>query len=205
MADIPTITKWLEDVDDLAMFDRRVPLPLDAKAMETEWRSDFEGREPRSNYWFRIDDDQGSASGMAGLIQVSYVHGNALLPMFVARDIRGQGVGVRTRALLLDLAFDQLRLARITSLHRADNLASRKLNEACGFKPEGCIRNGIFAGGAYIDQMVHGLLAEEWRAHRDKLRASLGQDVVVTLGNKPEGTWSWPGIRQGVETQVEKP
>lgn len=205
MADIPTLAKWLEDIEDLAMFDRRVPVPLDAAAMESEWRTEIEGREPRSSYWFRIDDDQGSASGMAGLIQISYVHGSALMPMFVAKDIRGQGVGVRARALLLDLAFDQLRLARITSLHRADNVASRRLNEACAFKPEGCIRKGCYAGGVYIDQMIYGVLAEEWRAHRDVLRARLGPEVMVTLGNKPEGPWSWPGLRRGEETLVNGP
>lgn len=182
--DIPVIAKWLEDVEDLAMFDRRVSVPMDKAAMEAEWRNDIVDREPRTSYWFKIDDDHGEASGMAGLTGINYVHGDALMPIFVAGAVRRRGIGLRVRALLLDLAFDQLRLTRITSLHRADNEASHELNEACGFKKEGCIRNGCFASGRYIDQMVYGILAEEWRGHRDGLRQRVGSKVVVTMGNK---------------------
>jgi RimJ/RimL family protein N-acetyltransferase len=195
--DIPVITKWLADIEDLAMFDRRVPVPLNRASMEAEWQSDIVGREPRTCYWFMIDDDQGVETGMAGLIHISYVHGDALMPIFIAEGSRGQGIGLRTRALLLDLAFDQLRLVRITSLHRADNAASHGLNEACAFRQEGCVRKGNFAGGRHIDQLIYGLLAEEWRAHRDTLRARLSSEVVVTLGSKPWGPWSWPQLPIG--------
>jgi RimJ/RimL family protein N-acetyltransferase len=204
-ADISVIAKWLEDIEDLAMFDRRLPVPLDVAAMEAEWRSDIEAPEPRTSYWFKIDDDQGETIGMAGLTQISYIHGNALMPIFIAEGARGQGIGLRTRALLLDLAFDQLRLVRITSLHRADNVASHRLNESCAFKQEGCIRNGCYAGGRHVDQMIFGILAEEWRAHRNVLRAKLSSKVVVSLGNKPNGVWSWPGLPQCEDSPGDEP
>jgi RimJ/RimL family protein N-acetyltransferase len=194
--DIPVIAGWLEDIDDLVMFDRRVPVPLNTAAIEAEWRSDMEAREPRGSYWFKVVNDQAGTVGVAGLTQITYVHGNALMPMFIAKGARKRGIGLRTRALLLDLAFDQLRLARITSLHRADNIASSRLNEACAFKKEGCIRNGCYAGGQHVDQMVFGILAEEWRAHRDDLRARLPPNVVVSLGSKSGRTWSWPRLPQ---------
>lgn len=202
--DMPVITKWLGDVEDLAMFDRRVPVPLDSAAMEAEWRNDIVAQEPRTSYWFMIDDDQGAAFGMAGLTAINYVHGNALMPIFIAEDVRGRGIGLRTRALLLDLAFDQLRLTRITSLHRADNAASRGLSEACAFKREGCVRKGCYAGGQHVDQVIYGILAEEWRAHRGALRARLESEVVVTLGNKPGGAWSWPRLSESEDAPGEE-
>lgn len=202
--DIPVIAKWLEDVEDLAMFDRRIPVPLDKAAMETEWQNDIVAREPRTSYWFKIDDSCGEAFGMAGLTGISYVHGDALMPIFVAGVARRRGIGLRVRALLLDLAFDQLRLVRITSLHRADNDASRTLNEACGFKKEGCIRKGCFAGGKHIDQMIYGILAEEWYDHRDTLRQRVGSKVVVTLGGRPWGAWSWPRLPESGAAQCKK-
>lgn len=202
--DIPIIARWLEDVEDLAMFDRRISVPLDKAAMEAEWRNDIVAREPRTSYWFKIDDTRGEAYGMAGITGINYVHGDALMPIFVARAARRRGIGLRVRALLLDLAFDQLRLARITSLHRADNEASRSLNVACGFKKEGCLRNGCFAGGRHIDQMVYGVLAEEWRGHRDTLRQRVGSKVVITLGDKPSGPWSWPKLPESGAAKSEK-
>ena len=64
--DIPVITKWLADVEDLAMFDRRVPMPLNRASMEAEWQNDIVGREPRTCYWFMIDDDQTQSGGESG-------------------------------------------------------------------------------------------------------------------------------------------
>ena len=63
------------------MFDRRVPMPLNQASMEAEWQNDIVGREPRTCYWFMIDDDQGAETGMAGMINISYVHGDALMPI----------------------------------------------------------------------------------------------------------------------------
>lgn len=202
--DVPLIAEWLEDVEDLAMFDRRVPVPLDATAMEAEWRDDLEYKQPRSSYWFKIDDDQGRALGMVGLTQINYVHGGALQPIFVSQAARGRGIGLRSRAMMLDLAFDQLRLVRIASPHRADNEASRRLNEACGFTLEGCVRNGYFAGGRHVDHLLYGILVDEWRAHRKELRARLSSDLVVTLGGKPEGVWSWPRVSQSEDTPSDE-
>ena len=201
--DIPVIAKWLENVDDLAMFDRKIPVPLDKAAMEAEWRNDIVECGPRTSYWFKIDNARGEASGMAGVTGINYIHGDALMPIFIAGAVRRQGIGLRVRALLLDLAFDQLRMTRITSLHRADNDASRELNKACGFKKEGCIRNGCYAGGRYIDRMVYGILAEEWRGHRDALRLRIGLEAVVTLGDKPWGPWSWPRLSEDAAARSE--
>ena len=192
MDDIPMVTTWMEDVEDLAMFDRQLVVPLDPASMELEWRDHIVAREPRSNYWFMIQDEDKLGVGLTGLIKISFVHGDALMPIFIAQQARNQGIGVRTRALLLDFAFEQLRLVRITSLHRADNEASQRLNEACGFREEGRIRNGCNAGGRYVDQMIYGILADEWREHRRQLSGRLRRDAVVSLGSREMGQWSWP-------------
>ena len=190
--DIPIVTTWMEDIEDLMMFDRRLAVPLDPASMELEWRDSIVAREPRSGYWFMIQDEDNLEVALAGLIEINFVHGNALMPIFIAQQSRRQGIAVRTRALLMDFAFEQLRLVRITSLHRADNEASRRLNEACGSREEGRIRNGCNAGGRYVDQMIYGILADEWRAHRRQLSGRLGRDAVVSLGSREMGQWSWP-------------
>jgi RimJ/RimL family protein N-acetyltransferase len=45
----------------------------------------------------------------------------------------------------------------------ADNPAAR-LYARLGFRPEGTLRRHAWKRGAYRDQLVMGLLAEEWRA-----------------------------------------
>ncbi len=191
--DLPVIARWYEDVEDLALFHRRMPLPHGAEVLDAGWRSALLAPEPRESYWFAITNDEGEPAGLGGIEDISYVHGDAVTPLFLSPSVRGKGLGVRARALLLDLAFDQLRLVRVTSLHRADNVASRRINEACGLREEGRIRRGWFAGGVHIDLMIFGILAEEWRAHRDGLRERLSNRTVITLGRTSSGRWSWPG------------
>jgi RimJ/RimL family protein N-acetyltransferase len=194
VADVPTIACWYEEVEDLAMFHSRMPLPLSAAAIEEGWRRAILSPEPRTSYWFTLVDEHADLAGFGGIEEVNYAHGTALAPFFIARNARRKGLAVRLRALLLDLAFDQLALARITSIHRADNVGSRRVNEACGFREEGRLRRAWRAGGEAVDVMIFGLLAEEWREHRVAMRNGLDPSTVVTLGSDPSGRWSWPGI-----------
>jgi RimJ/RimL family protein N-acetyltransferase len=141
-----------------------------------------------------VDDDQRTPAGFGGIEGINYAHSNALAPFFIAEHARRRGVALRLRALLLDLAFDQLGLARISSIHRADNVGSRHVNDACGFHEEGRLRRGWRADGEWIDVIVMGLLADEWRERRAAMRRKLGDHTIVTLGDDPAGRWSWPSV-----------
>jgi RimJ/RimL family protein N-acetyltransferase len=46
----------------------------------------------------------------------------------------------------------------------AFNEASLRLHEKLGFRQEGCLRRMIFTRGAFHDEFILGLLAEEFEA-----------------------------------------
>jgi len=191
---LPAIGKWYEQIEDISLFDRRAPAPVSGAAMEAGWREIISAPEPRTSYWFVMEDDAGDAAGLAGLQEINHVHGDAVIAVFVSRRVRRRGIGIRSCALLLDLAFKQLRLNRVTSYYRADNLASQGLTEACGFSREGCIRQSSFSAGDYIDRYLIGVLAKEWLEHREGLQTRLDPGTVVTLGQERCTNWSWPAI-----------
>ncbi len=191
---LPFLVKWYEQIEDISMFDRRAPVPMSSTATEAEWREKILAPEPRTSYWFVMEDVAGNAAGLVGLQEINYIHGNGVLAVYVAKQFRRRGIGVRSCALLLDMAFNQLRLHRVTSYHRADNHASQKLAEACGFRREGCIRQSCFGAGEYIDRYLIGVLTSEWSEHRAGLRARLDPGTVVTLGQDPCTSWSWPTV-----------
>jgi RimJ/RimL family protein N-acetyltransferase len=188
--DVPTVAEWFESPDDLGAFATRLPLPVSADALSATWRPILEAGEPRTSWFFGVDDPAGRLVAFAGIEDVNLVHGSAVTPLFIAAEARGRGLGVRARALLLDLAFGQLGLHRVTSFHRADNVASRRINEECGLRPEGCLREAWFAGGRRVDVAVFGILASEWHCRRPGLAAALAPQPSVRCGDDP--AWAWP-------------
>jgi len=193
LADISTIAGWYEQIDDLAMFHQRMPIPLPADAIEATWRASILAPEPRTSYWFIIEEpDHHDPVGFGGLEEINYAHGHCIAPFFVARSARGKGLAVRLRAMQLDLAFDQLGLARLTSVFREDNTGSRRVNETCGLREEGRLRSAWYAGGCRVDVLIFGILSDEWREHRVGLRRSLSRDTILALGHGTAGSLSWP-------------
>ena len=192
ISDLDEIATWFEQVEDLALFSRRTPLPVSRDGMEESWRIVIEASEPRPNYWFVLRSDDDELVGLTGIQDINYIHGDCVLPVFIAPSARHLGLGVRAAALTLDLAFNQLRLVRVTSYFRADNRVSRNLCRTIKLTEEGCIRNAWFAEGRSIDMVVVGILADEWRQQRTELNSRLSTDMVLKIGSLDFGEYRWP-------------
>jgi len=204
LEDMSVVGRWFEQIDDLTVFDRRAVLPVSAAATQTAWREVLLAPEPRDSYWFAIDDGAGQIVGLAGLQAINYIHGDAILPIYISKPARRRGVGVRSAGILLDLGFHQLRLTRITSYYRADNAASRQLIEICGFREEGRIRKGWFTRGRHVDVVVVGILASEWRARRRGVQERMQADTVLCFGCEADRGWPWPDTaKQGAASDTK--
>ena len=191
-SDIPTFTRWFCDLEDLSAFDRNARIPLSLEASEKTW-SDALGNDAKNGkYWFAIDDAETNTIGIVGLESHSVINGDAVISLYIAGPERKRGVGVRTIALLLDVAFKQLGLNRITSYYHAENVGSRKLTERVGFEVEGCIRQAWFCGGHRADMVVVGLLKQDWVERRAALASELDADTIVSFGAIASPVWSWP-------------
>lgn len=185
--DIDTVADWLHDIEDLSLFDRSLPVPLGKEAARERWKADFSQPTFPTAYWFVVEGLDRTPVAVGGLQSINYVHGDAVLPILVAKPERDRGLGLRIAVVLLDVAFDRLRLRRVTTFFRSDNARSTRLTQRVGFREEGRLREAWFAGGRYFDCMVVGLLREEWQARRDALVAELDGAVEVTLGNGQAG------------------
>ncbi len=201
--DVPRFSAWMECLDDLTLFERHSPLPLSNEAYIGEWRKILEPRVPPQHYWYLITDCEGMPVGISGLQNIDYVNGDAVLPVFLSASVRQRGIGTRVGALLLDMAFDHLRLVRVTSYYRDDNGISKKLASGWGFREEGRIRNGYYAYGRHFDTVVVGILKTEWEQQRGELHNQLNSDLQVFLGQPSSRTLSWPEQVQ-IQTQISQ-
>jgi diamine N-acetyltransferase len=102
--------------------------------------------------------------GNVQLLQIHPVHRSAEFSILIGEaTARGQGMGLRASQLCLQHAFDDLNLHRIWLQVRSDNLPALKLYQRLGFVEEGRLRQAAFKQGQYVDLLIMGLLADEFR------------------------------------------
>lgn len=79
---------------------------------------------------------------------------------------REKGYGSEAKKLFLKYAFDTIGLNRIDSTVNASNTRSIAYNKKCGYMLEGTMRQAKYANGAFEDQVLMSILADDWRAQQ---------------------------------------
>ena len=72
------------------------------------------------------------------------------------------GIGTQAKKLICNFGFEQLGLNKLYFITNEDNFASIRVNEKCGFKLEGRLRQEYVRGDKRLDRLYFGLLREEW-------------------------------------------
>ncbi len=91
---------------------------------------------------------------------------SAHLGLALIEEARGLGLGREVVDLLVDYAFRVRGLHRLQCETHAENEAMLGMAEAAGFQREGQLRQVSWRSGRFVDQVVLGLLAQEWKAQR---------------------------------------
>lgn len=73
-------------------------------------------------------------------------------------EIYGKGVGTEAYKLLLDYAFDELKLHKVVARVLADNEASIKLHLKTGYTQEAHLKDELFLDGKYEDLIMFGVI-----------------------------------------------
>lgn len=191
-SDADCMADWYQQVEDVSIFDRQVPMPINHAEVSKIIEDIISDREKEKCAWYIAESGEKESVGMCGLESISLVHGNAILPVFVAKKWRHTGIGMRMACIMIDLAFNQLRLHRIATVYRADNKASEILTARCGFRKEGIARQAWFSQGEHYDLVNVGLLANEWPEKRVELQNGMNPAISASLGPRPSEKWIWP-------------
>ena len=162
LTDLARISSWFWNLGDVALFDRTLPVPVNPDTLQESWRTALTYSDPPRAYWFVAEDAEGEPLGIGGLQGINYIHGDAVLPMFVVERARRQGLATAIAARMMDMAFNRLRLHRVTTFYRQDNAATQHVLAKIGFVDEGRQREGWFVDGQRLDVIQAGILASEW-------------------------------------------
>lgn len=77
------------------------------------------------------------------------------------RDVWGQGLGTEIARLLCRFGFEHLRLHRIEATCDPRNVASRRVLEKSGMRPEGVRRDDFFVRGSWRDSLLLAVLESD--------------------------------------------
>lgn len=177
----PEVTRYLEV--------GRLPVTVD------DMRSYIEGfRDKMKGLAFAIFDKATQQHiGNVTLYSINWIHRTAEQGTMIGnKEFWRKGYAPEARRLVIEYAFRQLGLHKITVGALAANGASIAVSKKLGFKIEGVLRQQWFKDGAYHDVVRLGLLSEEFYEHQ---RSQMAHSRAATQGLQPgEVADALPGV-----------
>ncbi len=87
----------------------------------------------------------------------------AVIGYGVHADLRGRGLSVEAASKVIGEAFvSYSELVRIRAHTDAENKPSMRVLEKLAFEQEGILRQNQFVKGRFVDEVIYGLLREDW-------------------------------------------
>ena len=120
----------------------------------------------------RFADSNGFTAGffehevLIGVIALEYIDwSNQITEIgyWLSAETEGQGLISQACPILIEYAFRQLKMNRVQIRCASENWRSRAIPEKLGFKPEGLIRQAEKLPDRFVDLVVYGMLADEWK------------------------------------------
>ena len=126
---------------------------------------------PRKSYDFVIElKSEKKVIGGVGLFDIK--DGKGEIGCWLGKKYWRQGIMMEAVVELIDFAFNKLKLRKLVWKAYVTNKASNLLAEKVGFKKEGLLRKDTkcMATGKIHNGNIYGLLKEEWKNHKKKLK-----------------------------------
>ncbi len=104
--------------------------------------------------------------GVVGHHGIDWENRSTSLGYWLGEGSQGQGFATAACRALVDHAFRELGLNRVTIACATENKKSCAIPERLGFRREGVQRQAEWLYDRFVDHVVYAALASEWRARR---------------------------------------
>ncbi|MBS0300433.1 MAG: GNAT family N-acetyltransferase [Proteobacteria bacterium] len=119
--------------------------------------------------WMIVRKNTRQPAGIANLVDINLPHRRAeLLIGLPDPEDHTRGIALEATLLILDYAFNRVKLNKLTSNVYADNSISQKNTVAVGFTQESYLREHIFdpIHGKFLDIYGNGMTAHDFRSNK---------------------------------------
>ncbi|MEU7551858.1 GNAT family protein [Streptomyces sp. NPDC044571] len=110
-----------------------------------------------------VELDGGTLAGTATLWGIDNHHRSAHIGLGLLPSARGKGYGTDVVAVLCHYGFNVRGLQRLQIETLSDNTAMLRSAERNGFVREGVLRSAAWVMGEFLDQVLLGLLVQDWK------------------------------------------
>ena len=157
-SDIPTFVRWFNDPEVTQYLKMYLPMSL---AQEERW---FEAQLDQHDLVIMgIETPDGKLIGNIALAHIDWKNRRSGLGVTLGeKEYWGQGYGTDAITTMLGFAFKQMNLHTVHLTVYEYNKRAIRCYEKCGFKLEGRMRQAHYYDGRYHDELMMGILREEF-------------------------------------------
>lgn len=105
-------------------------------------------------------------AGIIGYHPIDWQNKIAMIGYWLGEEFQGKGIVTEASRLLVCYAFDEFQLNRVEIRCAVGNTRSCAIPERLKFTKEGVIKDGEWLYDHFVDLVVYGMLAREWRTAR---------------------------------------
>ena len=161
--DLPHFVRWINDPETRHFMNMRYPLSM---TEEENWWESFVTRQ--NDHIFAIEARDGNYIGNIGLHSIERENRRALLGIIIGdKAYWGQGYGTDAIQTMLGWAFGYLNLNRVSLRVYAYNERAIGCYLKSGFRHEGAMRQARYVDGHYYDELMMGILRDDYMAGQE--------------------------------------
>jgi ribosomal-protein-serine acetyltransferase len=105
-------------------------------------------------------------AGVIGYDAIDWENRSTEVGYWLGEGYQGKGLATAACRALVDHAFKELGLNRVSIACATENKKSCAIPERLGFRREGVVRQAEWLYDHFVDHVVYAALASEWQARR---------------------------------------
>jgi RimJ/RimL family protein N-acetyltransferase len=163
--DFDRLIAWIPTAEDLMLWSGPYfTFPLEHAQLESYLRS-AEGDPPPRQIYKALIRESGEVVGHIELNNIDYRNRAATISKVLVGDPgkRGRGLGEQMVRCVMEIAFDDLRLHRLSLIVFDFNQAAIRCYQKLGFTIEGHLRDYRKVGDTYWSSYTMAILESDWR------------------------------------------
>ncbi len=163
--DLETVARWYEDPGFLRFYDSRPAYPKPKESLK-KWLEERQDASDEFLFAVRLVPSD-ELIGMVSIDGIEWTNRMGWLSVGIGDPANwNRGFGSEATELLLEFAFSELNLHRVTLTVFRYNERAIALYERLGFQHEGTFRDFGERDGKRYDMLLYGLLRPEWLEKR---------------------------------------